>query len=231
MFPLENHNNWSFERVPPAVQASLRRRPQSPRVPVVVALMLTTSLLAFTACSRPAGGQPAARGASAGAPSGARSGAASQKVDPTSDDADACVLLTRSEAEALLEEPVEDTTSGPLSMRNGGAICLYGSAVKNSARTVSVRIEPTTINWDQLKKDRISWAKSTQPYASNARSVPGLGDDAFFAGHTLYVRRGRTILTISMFKTVAGTLAHDNRDTPEDALEKQIAQRALSRMR
>lgn len=61
--------------------------------------------------------------------------------------------------------------------------------------------------------------------------MPGLGDEAYFAAHILNVRRGKVFLQVILWKTAAAALAKGDQETPEDKLEKEIAARALTRMR
>jgi hypothetical protein len=144
-------------------------------------------------------------------------GAQLAMIDPTAEDADACVLLTKAEAEAALEEKMQDTKSGPLTMR-GGVVCLYASAVPVSARSASVRIE-------RIEGERMAAKRGS------IRPIPALGQEAYFARHTLFVKTNKVTLVIHVWKTVEGATASEDNETPEEAIELLIAKRALLRLR
>lgn len=157
-------------------------------------------------------------------------GAQLAMIDPTAEDADACVLLTKTEAEAALEEKMQDTKSGPLTMR-GGVVCLYASAIPVSARSASVRIEPPGFDWSRYKEEKRIEGERMAPKRGYIRPIPDLGQDAYFARHTLFVRTNKVTLAIHVWKTVKGATAPEESDTPEEAIELQIARRALLRLR
>ncbi len=157
---------------------------------------------------------------------------AAATIDPTADDANVCVLLTKSEAAAALGVPVKDGDLGPLSTR-GGAQCNYEPEHPEAVSPVhvTVKVMPPTIDWEKYKQDRRKELESSRPTPGKLRSVPGLGDEAYFAGHVLNVRRGKVFLQVIVWKTTAGALATGDQETAEDKLEKEIAARALTRMR
>ena len=162
----------------------------------------------------------------------ARTCDAATTIDPAADDANVCVLLTKSEAAAALGVPVKDGELGPLSTR-GGAQCSYEPEHPEAVSPVhvAVKIMPPTIDWEKYKQDRRKELESSRPTPGKLRPVPALGDEAYFAGHVLNVRRGKVFLQVILWKTTAGALAKGDQDTPEDKLEKDIAARALTRMR
>lgn len=157
---------------------------------------------------------------------------AATTIDPTADDANICVLLTKSEAAAALGVPVKDGDLGPLSTR-GGAQCNYEPQHPEAVSPVhvTVKVMPPTIDWEKYKQDRRKELESSRPTPGKLRPVAGLGDEAYFAGHVLNVRRGKVFLQVLLWKTTAGALATGDQETPEDKLEKEIAARALTRMR
>lgn len=158
------------------------------------------------------------------------SGAPPNTIDPTAQDADACVLLTKAEAAAALEEPLQDAKSSPVTMQ-GGVECLYASSVPVSARSASVRVEPPNFDWAKFKEYKRIEGEHMAPRRGTIRPVPDLGQDAYFARHTLFVRTNKVSLAIHVWKTVKGAAASEDSETPEEAIELQIAKRALSRMR
>jgi hypothetical protein len=162
----------------------------------------------------------------------ARTCDAATPIDPTADDANVCVLLTKSEAAAALGVPVKDGELGPLSTR-GGAQCNYEPEHPEAVSPVhvAVKIMPPTIDWEKYKQDRRKELESSRPTPGKLRTVPALGDEAYFAGHVLNVRRGKVFLQVVLWKTAAAALAKGDQETPEDKLEKEIAARALTRMR
>ena len=157
-------------------------------------------------------------------------GAQLAMIDPTASDADACVLLTKTEAEAALEEKMQDTKSGPLTM-HGGVVCLYASSVAVSARSASVRIEPPEFDWGKYREEKRVEGERMAPKRGHIRPVPDLGQEAYFARHTLFVKTNKAALAIHVWKTATGAAAAEDSETPEEAIELEIAKRALTRLR
>src|SRR5581483_7664498 len=83
------------------------------------------------------------------------SSAATSNASPASEskEMDACKLVTKSEAEAVMGEKLKDPDSGLASMA-GGTICRYESTDSLSARNVTIRVESPNFNWESTRKIR-----------------------------------------------------------------------------
>ena len=141
----------------------------------------------------------------------------------------ACKLVTKAEAEAVMGEKLKDPDSGPASMQ-GGSICMYESPDSMSARHVSVRVEAPNFNWEKFKDDKRVEGEKMQPKKGRIRQVPGLGKDAYFARHTLFVLTDKGALRINVFKDPADAVAGEETETKAEAAEKTLAQKAVTRM-
>jgi hypothetical protein len=155
--------------------------------------------------------------------------AAAKPAASASTELDACTLVTKAEAEAVLGEHLKDGESGPASMR-GGEICMYESRDSLSARHVTVRVEAPNFDWDKYKEERRIEGEKMQPNRGYIRPVPGLGKDAYFARHTLHVLTDKGTLTVIVFKDAADAAAGEEAETKAESAEKALAQKAVSRM-
>jgi hypothetical protein len=126
-------------------------------------------------------------------------------------------------------EKLKDPDSGPASMQ-GGSICMYESPDSMSARHVTIRVEAPNFNWDKFKEDKRIEGEKMQPKKGRIRQVPGLGKDAYFARHTLFVLTDRGALRISIFKDAGDAVAGEDTETRAEAAEKTLAEKAVSRM-
>jgi hypothetical protein len=189
----------------------------------IASLLALFAILAFTSCSKTEtlGGPVAIKKESP-------AGSSTSKPATSSDDL-ACKLVTKAEAEAVMGEKLKDPDSGPASMQ-GGSICMYGSPDSMSARVVSVRVEAPSFNWEKFKEDKRVEGEKMQPRKGRIRQVPGLGKDAYFARHTLFVLTGKGALRINVFKDAADAAAGEETETKAEAAEKTLAEKAVTRM-
>jgi hypothetical protein len=68
------------------------------------------------------------------------------------------------------------------------------------------------------------------PKKGRIRQVPGLGKDAYFARHTLFVLTDKGPFRISIFKDTGDAVAGEDRETKAEAAEKTLAEKAVTRM-
>lgn len=209
-------NKWQFKKERGTL---ILRRNFSQMITGLAALF---ALLSFTACSesKPASGASASTASASTAPSSA--------ATSSSNELDACKLVTKDEAEQVLGEKLK-VDSGPASMQ-GGTICIYGSTEPTSARNITVRVESPRYDWAKNKEDKRIEGENMAPKRGYIRQVPGLGKDAYFARHTLHVLTDHGILTISIFKNVADSVAGEEKETQTEAVEKTLAEKAVTRM-
>ena len=147
----------------------------------------------------------------------------------SSGEIDACKLVTKAEAEAVMGEKLKDPDSGPASTA-GGSICMYGSPDSMSAKNVTVRVEPPRFNWDKFKEDKRVEGENMAPKKGRIRQVQGLGKDAYFARHVLFVLTDHGALRISIFKDAGDAAAGEDVETKAEAAEKALAEKAVTRM-
>lgn len=190
-----------------------------------ISLIATLALLSLTACS--SNNKPASSAASPATSSSA--GPAASSSSSSSGEIDACKLVTKAEAEAVMGEKLKEPDSGPASMA-GGTICMYGSPDSLSAKNVTIRVESPNFNWDKVKEDKRVEGEKMRPQRGYLRQVPGLGKDAYFARHVLHVLTDRGILTIIIFKDTGDAIAREDKETKTEAAEKTLAEKAITRM-
>jgi hypothetical protein len=142
---------------------------------------------------------------------------------------DACTLVTKAEAEAVMGEHLKDGESGPVSMQ-GGEMCMYESPDTMSARHVTVRIESPNFDWNKYKEERRIEGERMQPKRGRIRPVPGLGKEAYFARHVIHVLTDKGILTVIVFKDPGDAIAGEEVETKAEAAEKELAQKAVARL-
>jgi hypothetical protein len=186
-------------------------------------VVLAAWFLALAACNQNKTSASASTGG-ANATTGAKKAASSSSTE-----FDACTLVTKAEAEAVLGEHVKDAESLPVSMR-GGESCMYESPDTMSARHVTVRIESPAFDWNKYKEDKRIEGERMQPTRGRIRPVPGLGKDAYFARHVLHVLTDKGVLTVIVFKDPKDAAAGEEVETPAESAEKMLAQKAVSRM-
>ena len=191
---------------------------------LIAGLTTLLALSVFISCSsnkKPTGSAASAEGSSSAAPASSSSS--------SSGEIDACKLVTKAKAEAVMGEKLKDPDSGPASTA-GGTICMYGSPESLSAKHVTIRVESPNYNWDKNKEDKRVEGENMRPNRGYIRQVPGLGKDAYFARHVLHVLTDRGILTVAIFKDTADAIASEKTETKTEALEKTLAEKAITRM-
>lgn len=142
---------------------------------------------------------------------------------------DACTLVTKAEAEAVLGEHVKDGESGSASM-HGGSICMYESPDSLSARHITIRLESSNFDWNRYKEEKRVEGEKMQPKRGRIREVPGLGKDAYFARHVLHVLTDKGTLTVIVFKDPGDAAAGEETETKAESAEKTLAEKAVTRM-
>jgi hypothetical protein len=193
---------------------------------LIVGQMVLVAVFTFTSCSSnksETAGAPAIANASPGGSTNAA------KSNASSSDDLACKLVTKAEAEAVMGEKLKAPDSGPASMQ-GGSICMYESPDSLSARHVSVRVEGPNFNWDKFKEDKRVEGEKMAPKKGRIRQVPGLGKDAYFARHTLFVLTDKGPFRISIFKDPGDAAAGEDKETKAEVAEKTLAEKAVTRM-
>ena len=190
---------------------------------LIVGFVALLSTLIFTSCSQ---SSQTLSGPVAIKPS---SSAAAPATANSSNEIDACKLVTKAEAEAVMGEKLKDADSGPASTA-GGTICRYTSPDSLSARNVTIRVESPNFNWEKFKEDKRIEGEKMQPKRGRIRQVPGLGKDAYFARHVLHVLTDHGILTVIVFKDPADAVAGGETETKAEAAEKTLAEKAVTRM-
>jgi hypothetical protein len=196
------------------------RKPGSLQIAGSVVLL---SVFIFTSCSQspqPLSGPVAVKPSSSSAAPATANGP---------NEIDACKLVTKAEAEAVMGEKLKDADSGPASTA-GGTICRYGSPDSLSAKNVTIRVESPNFNWEKFKEDKRIEGEKMQPKRGRIRQVPGLGKDAYFARHVLHVLTDHGILTVIVFKDAADAAAGEETETKTEAAEKTLAEKAVTRM-
>ncbi|HKW75140.1 MAG TPA: DUF3558 family protein [Terriglobales bacterium] len=189
--------------------------------------MLAIWLLALTALAGCNQNNKAASSDAASAPASSTTKAGGT-ASSSSDDY-ACKLVTKAEVEEVMGEKMKDPDSGPASMQ-GGSICMYGSPDSMSAKNVTIRVESPDFDWNKYREERRIEGEKMAPKRGYLRPVTGLGQEAYFARHVLHVKTDKGILRVSIFKNTADAIAGDEKETPTEALEKTLAQKAIARM-
>lgn len=187
-------------------------------------LIASLALLTITSCS--SNNKPSS---SAASPATSSSASTSSSTASSSGEIDACKLVTKAEAEAVMGEKLKDPDSGPASMA-GGTICMYGAPDSMSAKNVTVRVESPNFNWNKFKEDKRVEGENMAPKKGRIRQVPGLGKDAYFARHVLHVLTDHGALRVSVFKDAGDAVAGEDVETKAEAAEKTLAEKAVTRM-
>jgi hypothetical protein len=189
----------------------------------VVAFVVVTTL---TSCSKSASPNAASNSSSTSA---SNTAAAGNAASGSSNDIDACKLVTKAEVEEAFGEKLKDPDSGPASMA-GGTICMFESPDSMSAKNVTLRVESPNYNWAKVKEDKRIEGERMRPTRGYIRQVPGLGKDAYFARHALHVLTDKGILTVSAFKDAGDAVSGEEKENKAEAIEKVLAAKAVPRM-
>lgn len=149
---------------------------------------------------------------------------------------DACSLLTKADAEALLNQASSSQKAGKVSAPAGNQ-CIY--FFKKKGGTYSAKLKVSSSEeiksegifksardvFDRQKKARMANAATAQ----KMRSVGGLGDEAFWNGYDLWVLKGGYLLTMLAQDHLAGSFK--NTEAMDKARAEQdfnLSQRAAS---
>ena len=144
---------------------------------------------------------------SAAAPASAAPAAASSSITQP------CSLLTQSEIETALGKGA--TMSSSLNQRIGKYECRVKPGTVSGIESVILLVNNADL-WDGIKKAML-------PPSSDAKPVPGLGDDAFVGRAVGYnVRKGNKY--VQVFGPVT------NNDAANDKATRYLAERAASRL-
>ncbi len=114
-----------------------------------------------------------------------------------------CDLFTKAEAETLFKEAVSDGQTGKSAMP-ALSTCKYSSMKKGVAYGVTIKIATTDAlrqeGFYSSAKDVFTRQKkarmSSEDTAKQVKVVRGLGDDAFWNGHDLWIVRGDYFVNI-----------------------------------
>jgi hypothetical protein len=194
----------------------------------VVAFVVVTTL---ASCSKSTGPNASSNSSSASSSSTSVSNtaAAGNAASRSSNDIDACKLVTKAEVEEAFGEKLKDPDSGPASMA-GGTICMFQSPDSMSAKNVTLRVESPNYNWAKVKEDKRIEGERMRPTRGYIRQVPGLGKDAYFARHSLHVLTDKGILTVSAFKDAGDAVSGEEKENKAERIEKTLAEKAVPRM-
>jgi hypothetical protein len=135
----------------------------------VPSLITLFALSTFTSCSQ---NNLAANSATSTVASPAAGSSLTGSGANSPNEIDACKLVSKEEAEAVMGEKLKDPDSGPASMV-GGTICRYESPDSLSAKNVTIRVESSNFNWEKFKEDNESKARRCSPSAGVSGKRPG----------------------------------------------------------
>ncbi|HET9790719.1 MAG TPA: DUF3558 family protein [Candidatus Angelobacter sp.] len=189
-------------------------------------LLAFVMVIALTSCSKSASPDAASNSSSTSA---SNTPAAGNAASGSSNDIDACKLVTKAEVEEAFGEKLKDPDSGPASMA-GGTICMFQSPDSMSAKNVTLRVESPNYNWAKVKEDKRIEGERMRPTRGYIRQVPGLGKDAYFARHALHVLTDKGILTVSAFKDAGDAVSGEEKENKAERIEKILAEKAVPRM-
>ena len=146
---------------------------------VMQALLILALAALLSACGASAKAQPAQGSGGAG-----RSGAP----------IDACALVTKAEAAALLGTPVGEPQ--PKTLPGLAMSCSYLSGAPRDSRSVFVWASPHPTA-DGARKAFVNVKRDAPTLGTTAHDQAGLGDDAFWIHDQLWVRKGEVVLQVS----------------------------------
>ena len=178
----------------------------------VSGLLLTVVLFAIS-CGGASSAQPTTKPQATDQPSASREKTSAATVTKI----DACTLITKAEAEAILGEPAKDAEKTDNSIAgNLVSECKYASANPASIKAVAIR----TSQWPTTLATKYEFE---QPKLSGAEGidVPGIGDAAIYRSNvkTLFVLKGNVYMMVMLFEI----------DSATDST-KTLALKALSRL-
>jgi hypothetical protein len=109
------------------------------------------------------------------------SAASHERPAKTSSKLDACLLLTKSDAEELMGE----AASSPTSSHVGETVSRCGYMSQSGSKRVSLLVRQASSHNEAVQIFQKAQNKSKGLSGSDPQAVPGLGDAAFWAGGTL----------------------------------------------
>jgi hypothetical protein len=104
---------------------------------------------------------------------------------------DACALVTKAEAEALLGVPVNEPK--PDTIQGVVTTCTYLASAPRDSRSVFVWVNPRQTA-DGARTVLENTKKDAPTLGATAREQAGLGDSAFWINNQLWVRQGKVVL-------------------------------------
>ncbi len=122
--------------------------------------------------------------------------ASSERAAKTSSKLDACLLLTRSDAEELMGE----AASSPTSSQVGETVSRCGYVSQSNSKRISLLVRQASSRSEAAQIFQKAQNESQGLSGSDPQAVPGLGDAAFWAGGTLKqlnVLKGEAWLIVS----------------------------------
>jgi hypothetical protein len=153
-----------------------------------------------------------------------------------------CDYYTKEDAQklfgVLVSGPIQKKTSLP-----AGQSCRYTFPYKGGTCGLTLSISTTSDIAEEglfeSAKDQMERQKRTrmshQHASKSFKAIPGLGDDAFWTGKTLWVLKGETLMIITVHSALEGsfpnrTAADQAKEEQDLALSQQIAATVLSRL-
>ena len=153
-----------------------------------------------------------------------------------------CELYTRADAESLFNEPVSEGISRRTSVPDGES-CRYSFKKNGGSYGLTIKVSESAAIKEQgifesaadimgrQKKAR----KASEHATTTFQELPGLGDDAFWSGSDLWVRKGEILLVITVHSVLEGSFqnreAMDAAGNEQDlALSRKVAEAVLSRL-
>ena len=133
----------------------------------------------------------AACGASAQAQTAQGTGAGASTVGAAGTPIDACALVTKAEAEALLGVPVGEPQ--PKTVQGLATTCSYLASGARDSRSVFVWASPQK-SADGARKVFDNAKRDAPTLGTTARDQAGLGDGAFWIHDQLWVLKGKVVL-------------------------------------
>jgi hypothetical protein len=114
-----------------------------------------------------------------------------------------CTLFSKEDAAATLGQPVRDgELKNPAGNPLGQRLCFYGAADDKSPNSVQLSIVQTAGMSEAVRKGGQT-AKvlhdNTKSGMAGPAAAPGIGQDAFISGTSIYVLKGDTSFSILLF--------------------------------
>jgi len=127
-----------------------------------------------------------------------------------------CSIVTTAQAGMILGGTVQTRSFTESIATTTLKICQYNSSQQGAEATLGVAgaADPTTAH--TLFAELQQSLKTTS--GSNYQDVSGLGDEAFYTGSVLYVRKGKTLMVITVTHTDSTKILSDEKQFAQDAL-------------